>query len=228
MTAVSRLPVLLLPLLLLGGCGEDSTPQPQGPGHSRPGAAADPVAAIERGEAGLTEVLPLLAGARDAMERANLILRLYYLRGDPEVVSFLHRLWNEGPPPGSGLAPEAFADPALRVALAHTLQRIEGGADSPWLRAIRAHLRHPDPLARAQAAVALGFTGDDRDVAELEAIAREDIDYPAEAAIKSLAIRGSEAAREALVRLRDDPRLPPRRRTIARQVLVEAFREPHA
>ncbi len=224
-----RPPAAVLLSLLLTGCG-DEAPAPPQPGAAPPRVEgpADPLTAIEQGVASLDQVTGLLAGTTGAMERANVLLRLYYLRNDPEVVEFLHRLWEQGPPPGSGLAPEAFAEPAVRVALAHTLQRIGGGADSPWLRAIRAHLRHPDPLARAQAAVALGFTGDDRDVAELEALGREDIDYPAEAAIKSLAIRGSEAARQALLRLRDDPRLLRQRRVIARQVLVEAFGEPRS
>jgi HEAT repeat protein len=165
-------------------------------------------------------------GDPDRYGRVNAIHLLYLSRDKPWAVDLARGIWREDPAVSAELGWRPGPMPAERVAAALTLSRIGADGTAQYLSHMRAQLGHGDAFVRAQAAIALGFSGTDRDVPSLEALARSATRYDAEAAIKGLAIRGSEAARDALLALlKDYADGEARRRTIIRQMLVEQFPE---
>ncbi len=226
-----RLFVLVCLVALLPGCG-----QQQDTG-THPGAAGKPVAeavreasrrspyegfraAIMAGKASRAEILAALDEA-DIMGLSNTLLQLYAMRSEPWVRDLLLGLWDDP----QSLRPEVnnplLSRAAARLALAHTLQR--AWPAPAYLDFIRGGLRDPEPFARAQAVLALGFIGDDGDVPRMAGVALDSDAYVAEVAVKALAIRGSSAAGSALLELKRHYAADPRLHTVIRQVLLERF-----
>jgi HEAT repeat protein len=179
-------------------------------------------AAILEKRASLNQIEEALTES-DPMGLCNTLLQLYIMRDHEGVPGLLEDIWkgdeNKHPSLNWGLLKQA----AARVALAHTLARIGSRNTAVYLSYIRDQVVHPDQLARAQVAVALGFIGDDTDVPLLLDMARSRSDYAAEAAIKALAIRGSEAAKQALLELGKHYADDPKKMTIIRRMLAEGF-----
>jgi HEAT repeat protein len=224
-------------LIFVAGCG---SPEPERQTGSGAVASVSPPAPVVSAGAGRREV------AREAMRRAqatpeqvrdalgdpdrygrvNAIYLLYLSRDKPWAVDLARGIWREDPAVIAGLGWGPGPRAAERVAAALTLSRVGTDHVPEYLHYLRSQLDHGDEFVRAQAAIALGFSGTDRDVPSLEALARSATRYDAEAAIKGLAIRGSAAARDALLALwRDYADGEAWRRTVIRQMLVEQFPE---
>jgi len=224
--------VLICLVALLPACGQQ---QDAGTGH--PEAAKRPVtqasepvpqrspydafrADIMAGKASRAEILAALDEA-DIMGLSNTLLQLYAMRKDLQASKILLGLWQDP----QGLRPQVnnplLSRTAARVALAHTLQRSHPAA--AYLDFIRAALDDPDPFARAQAVLALGFVGDDTDIPAMQVLALDADAYVAGVAVKALAIRGSAAAGAALLELKRHYANDPRLHTVIRQVLLERF-----
>ncbi len=177
-------------------------------------------AAILAGKAGRAEILAAL-GEADIMGLCNTLLHLYAMRTDPQVRKLLLDLWTSPQSLRDEIGNPLLSGSAARVALAHTLQRAYPAP--AYLGFIRGALRDSDPFARAQAVLALGFVGDDQDVPAMRSLALDGDAYVAEVAIKALAIRGSDAAGEALLELQRHYAGEPHMNTVIHQVLLERF-----
>lgn len=221
-------------LLLLGACGRDQDAAVEAPPAAGVPAApeAPPLdryeglrARIRAGDASLQEIEEALTEA-DLQGLSNTLLHLYLVREQPGAADLLQDLWHRRAADWPALNWVGLDRTAARVALAHTLARIHPQGAEVYLGAIREALADPDPFARAQAVVALSFVGDDGDLPMLEALARYDTPYAAEAAIKALAIHGGESARGALLRLGEHHRGDPAKSAVIRQVLLERYGEP--
>ncbi|MCC7412514.1 MAG: hypothetical protein IT495_12915 [Gammaproteobacteria bacterium] len=179
-------------------------------------------ASIRAGAATGAEVREALT-ERDALGLSNTVLQLYYLREDAGVRALLEALWSGQRDQARAAAWDTLATAPVRVALAHTLARIDPGRRPQLLAFIRASLASRDEFAQAQAALALAFVGDHEDLPALEALARSGGDYAAEAALKALAIRGGDTAHQAMLRLQRHYRADAQRSAVIRQLLAERW-----
>lgn len=232
-TRSGPLPFLLGVSLWLAGCGQQDLTDP-GPRAVSPVPATAVAAAPPRSPRDLTrERIRLQEATReevlDALEEdevrglANTVHVLYFMAGAGWVRDLLQALWEQDLRAYPTLHWGRLSAPAVRVALASTLARLDPPGREVFLAYLRQALSDPESFVRAQAAVGLGLSGTDEDAPRIEALARGGGPYDAEAAVKALAILGTEAGRAALLRLRADPAIDPRRRAVARQVLLEVF-----
>jgi hypothetical protein len=182
-------------------------------------------AALRDGEAVSLDRIVAALDEPDPMGLANTILHLYLLRERAEVRALLEGLWRGEREAAPGADWDALATPELRVAIAHTIARIDPRRAGELLDYIRAALESPSELAQAQAATALAFVGEETDVTRIAALGRSGGDYAAEAAIKALALRGGDAAREALLDLKARYANDRRKSIVIRQVLAERYPE---
>ncbi len=233
----TRAVALAAAMAVLGGCDHglpSSPPPPRVASQALPGpAGAGPVTAgrfddlrqaILEARATPAEVREAL-GDPDPMGLANTLNALYLMGNRDWVLALLHSLWRGEHGGDSDLDWDRLRQPSARVAVAHTLARLDAGTRQDCLRYIRKMLNYPEDLVQAEAAIALGFVGTDGDVPRLRELGASGRAYAAESAIKALAIRGSEEARRALLTLKAQFAADRRRSKAIRQALVEGFPE---
>lgn len=173
---------------------------------------------IRARQASYDELSLVFAGDR-MVDIVNGLNAMVVYTGDSRVLQLWQDLWDEKRSAHPDFSWDCLSHPMVRVSLATLLaeaDRAEAAAYRAYLRSAMAHQNH---YVRAAAVFALGEVGSDRDVSSLEEVVlTEDLDL-ALRTVDALARMDSDQARDALKRLRDDPRLAPETKAAIRRAL---------
>jgi hypothetical protein len=215
---------LLFVLLVLMACHTQAAPTTSG----QPEQSSVDVPLQKRllsGKATLADIRQAMSNPNIG-ELANAIHALYSMSWHRGAHSVLLAMWRNSPADQQEfpeLAWEPIAKPAVRIALASTLNRYYP-ADPQYRTYLRAHINDTHEFHRAQAAVGLGLNHDPADVETIVKLAQEDNVMVAQSAITALALMDEEKARQALVELQKQYADHPKGRLI-REVLQRAYRK---
>lgn len=124
-------------------------------------------------------------------------------RGNPEIVDFIREVWRDDSKKYPSLAWNEIKHPRVRVSLAQTLGQID--KQSPeYYEYIKSALQSNQELVRANAALALGIVGSDRDIPTLSSLSKGQSLIVSIHAIQGLGALGTEQSREVLAKLKSE------------------------
>ena len=165
--------------------------------------------AITYGRASLGEARRAMTDPEPA-SLSNSLHALFAMRWHRGVVHLLEGMWAGDKAKYPELAWAELNKAPARIALASTLNRSKIVDTTEYQQYIRQYAQDTHEFNRAQAAVALGFNGDPRDLPLLRTLADGDNHYVAQSAITGLSVFGGNAARDILIELADKHGQTPR------------------
>jgi hypothetical protein len=204
-------------ILVLSACGRE----PEHREASRPTAheaTANAGVAVFDSNLPIQEVEHKLQG-NDVEQVADAIVQMVTMEGRPEVVGLLQSAWDGAADRYPQLNWPLLRSPLARVALAQVLGQWH--REDPQYRAfILNELAKTEGVDKRDVLIALGAVATDEDIAYLERTSREEEDeVVASAALAALQVAGGESARQALERIKNDPKVSLMRKQLATQLL---------
>ncbi len=155
---------------------------------------------IYTGKAKLSQVKWALTSG-DTTQLVNTMHALYAMRGHIGIYNMLYRMWRLEMDDDPNINWPAIKQPPVRIALASTINRIDGLKSRELREYIRSFKYDDLDANRGQVLVALGLNGDPVDVPYLEEMADSDNHYLTQIGVSSLAFMSNSTAKDSLISL---------------------------
>ena len=152
----------------------------------------------------------------------NVMHALYAMRLDSSVYNLMYDMWELNDIESINVNWKKISEPPVRIALASTINRIDGIKSRALREYIRSFKKANDEKIRGQVLVALGLNGDPIDIPYIEKMANSDNRYLTQIGISSLAFMGTGAAKRVLIKLANQYHDTPRGKLII-DVLKNAY-----
>ncbi len=153
---------------------------------------------IYSGKATLEHVKQAL-NSDDTTKLVNTMHALYAMRLNRGAYNLMYDMWELKNTEETDINWKIIGEPPVRIALASTINRIDGVKSRELREYIRSFKYNDDEKLRGQVLVALGLNGDPADVPYIVEMANSNNRYLTQIGVSSLAFMGNGTAKKALI-----------------------------